>query len=79
MEKYKKNIRRREAPSWTCYDEFLNVRLESKPEEIQTRIKKLGNLFLSHGARTSKQQAEYNLQNMKGVVNAYDYSIIDTW
>ena len=63
----------------TCYDEFLNVRLESKPEEVQTRIKKLGNLFLLHGARTSKQQAEYNLQNIEGIENVYDYSIIDTW
>ena len=53
--------------------------MESKPEEIQTRIKKLGNLFLSHGARTSKQQAEYNLQNIEGIENVYDYSIIDTW
>ena len=63
----------------TCYDEFLDVRLESKPKELQTRIKKLGDLFLSRGARTSKQQIEHNWQKINGLADAYDYSIIDTW
>lgn len=63
----------------TCYDIFLYVSLESKPKEVQNRIKELGNLFLSHGARTSEQQAEYNLLKINKVVDPYDYSIIDTW
>lgn len=63
----------------TCYDEFLNISMDSKPQEVQNRISKLGELFLSRGARTSEQQAEYNLQKINDIINPYDYFIIDTW
>lgn len=63
----------------TCYSEFLKIRLKSLSDEVASKIKELKKLFLSHGARTSKQQAKYNMKKINDVVNPYDYSIVGTW
>lgn len=63
----------------TCYDRFLDVNIDKHPKDIRIQILKLGEKFVAHGARTRKEQMEFEVRQMDEILDPYNYDIIDVW